>query len=505
MSLTATIKGLKKDKPLPLLLTVALLLRMISVLFSPGYYAHDDHYLVIQVAQDWVDGSDHERWFVPFEEAVSGRSLLYPGFHYLLFSGMESLGIESPVIKMFVVRLLHALYSLLIVFYAYKITEKLSSRENAFWVGLITAGLWLFPFISVRNLVEIVVAPPLMAAGYLIIKNNAKRPQPTYIWIGILLGISFSLRYQAALVGIGFMLGIALEKNWKNLGLLIIGGLFWVGIFHGYGDYLANGVPFGKIIYYLNDNFVHATSYFKQPWYDFVLLMLAFLVPPISLFLFFGTAIGYKVNRTLFLGVLLFFLLHSMFPNKQERFIFSVLPFFIILGYLGWQKFSSNSPFWQKRKKLMRWLWIISCSINLVALVLISPFSSKQARIDVMTYIRSRGDATGIILDNSERNAVNGLPYFYAGERIPTIKVTEEVAPTQLGELIEREPGFEPNYILFEVYPESQVSKERLSKLKQRFPQIEYLTTIRGSNGDRLRFKLNKIVNNYEYQVYKIN
>lgn len=504
MKIKAQFIHLRDSNPLLLLLGIGLVLRMISVLFSAGFYAHDDHYLVIQVAQDWLEGYDSANWFVPFEEATSGRALLYPGFHFALFSGLEGIGIESPTTKMFIVRLIHALYSLLIIYYGYKITLLLSNKKTAFYVGLILATLWLLPFIGVRNLVEIVVAPPLMAAAYLIIKPD-RGSVLRFLWVGVLLGISFSLRYQVALVGIGFIIGMIIDKQWRNVLITSIGGIIWVGIFHGYGDYIATGVPFGKVIYYLTDNLVHATSYFKQPWYDFILLMLAFLIPPISILFIFGTAISYRINKVIFLGVALFFFLHSLFPNKQERFIFSVLPFFVILGFIAFEKFKGKSKFWSKRPKLIKSFWIVYIVLNTIALVLISPFSSKKSRVDVMSYLYEQGDASAVIIDNSDRNATNGLPTFYAGKRLPLIKIDNTTPFDQLSTFIDREGGIEPNYILFEVYPEQKVSEERLLKYKRVYPKMQYKKTIVGSNGDRIRFKMNKIVNNYEYEVYKIN
>ena len=60
--------------PLCFLLIVAGLLRFISVLFAKGYYAHDDHFLVVGVAQDWVNGLDRDGWFVKsFETKVSDK------------------------------------------------------------------------------------------------------------------------------------------------------------------------------------------------------------------------------------------------------------------------------------------------------------------------------------------------------------------------------------------------------------------------------------------------
>ncbi|MEI9808233.1 MAG: hypothetical protein WDO16_10340 [Bacteroidota bacterium] len=45
-------------------------------------------------------------------------SLIYPGMMYLLFEACHAIGIHQPEDMMFVVRLLHALVSLLSIYYS---------------------------------------------------------------------------------------------------------------------------------------------------------------------------------------------------------------------------------------------------------------------------------------------------------------------------------------------------------------------------------------------------
>jgi hypothetical protein len=73
------------EKPLRLILIIALLLRLISVLFSRGYEMHDDHFLIIEAPQSWLDGRDYNNWLPWNQEKPepTGHSFFYTGFHFL--------------------------------------------------------------------------------------------------------------------------------------------------------------------------------------------------------------------------------------------------------------------------------------------------------------------------------------------------------------------------------------------------------------------------------------
>src|SRR5687767_9763243 len=137
---------------LTVILVIALAVRLVAAFFSKGYAYHDDHFDIISIAQDWVYG-------IPVwlnEDLPPRHSMFYAGIHYGLFYFLEQIGITQPTTKMLVVRLLHALYSLLVVYFGYKITEALSGQRDARIVGLMLALVWFMPFMSVRNLVEMV-------------------------------------------------------------------------------------------------------------------------------------------------------------------------------------------------------------------------------------------------------------------------------------------------------------------------------------------------------------
>ncbi|GAB3822509.1 hypothetical protein GCM10028895_27170 [Pontibacter rugosus] len=183
--------------PLSTILIIAAAVRIAAAFFSKGFAFSDDHFDVITIAQGWLDG--FPLWLN--EPMPPRHSMLYVLIHYAIFYVMEGVGIFSPDTKMLVVRLVHALYSLLVVFFGYKLTKRLSNKANARLVGLMLALVWFMPFMSVRNLVEMVCIPPYLAAFYLMVKEEQlerKRVMP-YFWAGVLFALAFTFRYHTML------------------------------------------------------------------------------------------------------------------------------------------------------------------------------------------------------------------------------------------------------------------------------------------------------------------
>ena len=150
----------------------------------------DDHFLIIELAQSWVDNVNVNDWLPQLSKNATppGFSFFYTGIHYLLFSLMEKTGIYDPQTKMYIVRIVHAFYSLLTIYFGYRITEKLTNIRYAKQVGLLLALFWLWPFLSVRNLIEVVCIPMLMWATWLAVKKENGNFL-YYIAVGAVLGL----------------------------------------------------------------------------------------------------------------------------------------------------------------------------------------------------------------------------------------------------------------------------------------------------------------------------
>lgn len=511
------ISGSFSVHPLRTIILIALFVRIVAVLFSKGYGMHDDHFLVIEASQSWVDGTDYNNWLPQNRpgQVPDGHSFFYVGIHFLLFSFFKILGIADPEVKMYIVRALHALFSLLVVYFGYLIAQVYSNRKTALHAGLLLALFWFMPFLSVRNLVEIAAVPFLMAGVWLTVKSlKCNKKLIFFLYAGFIMGFAVSVRFQTVLFLGGAGLALLFMKKWKEAVLFGIGGLVNIAILQGITDLLIWKYPFAELKEYILYNLNNKFSYGNNNYFMYPSVILGFLIPPLSIFLIFGFFREWKRQLIIFLPVIVFFAFHEYFPNKQERFIFTVIPFFIVSGIVGWEDYVSRSSFWLKRQKLLRGFNIFFWSVNIFLLLFATTAYSKRSRVEAMSYFYDKNDSVNsIILDNNDKGGTLFIPMFYIGKFIESY----QYAPSQVsgdslalvGNSKHQHKFFSieyfnqnqdlPEYILF--YTDEELEK-RINFYKQKFPDLAYETTVNPSFLDRLMYKLNPVNVNQVIYIY---
>ncbi len=436
-----TIKRYWNDHPLRSILLLALVVRLLAVVYSKGYGMHDDHFGPIE--QPFLIMHDITYWTARGEP--HGHSIVYPTIHYVLFNGFKALGIRDPQTTMVLVRLLHALYSLLIVLYGFKIAELLTTRETAKKAGILFALFWAFPFLSVRNLIEFVCIPPLMIGFYYALLSGEK-PKNALI-AGLWFGLGFVFRYQTlaltGTVGLVFLF----RKQFKETLFLAAGFLLTAVAIQGSADIFAWGYPFASFYAYLTYNMAHGQDYTTGPWYRYTLLVAGALIPPTSLMILYGFFRNWRKTLLIVLPVLVFFILHSSFPNKQERFIFPVVPFILLLGYIGWEEYANQSAFWLRHRAALKSLWVWFWTVNTVLLVLFSTYYSKKSRVEAM-YTMYGKQVNGIIFEGGQTGTTYP-PLFYTGSYpIPVYEINNEDQLLQAKASVDTSRS-RPNYVVF--------------------------------------------------------
>ena len=403
-----SLKRIWKDHPLPALLLIALVPRLVAVVFSKGYGMHDDHFGPVE--QPFIIMHYFTYWtgrVIPH-----GHSIVYPTIHYLLFNVLESIGVYDPQDKMFVVRLLHALYSLLVVYFGYKIAAVLSDESTAKKAGLVLALFWVLPFLSVRDLIEVVCIPPLMAGFYyaLTSRENMRNAFTAGLWFAI----AFAFRYQTLLITGSVGLVFMFRREYRQMLWCALGFVLSAIVVQGSVDIFAWGYPFASFIEYVRYNATHGEDYTTGPWYNYILLMMGALLPPLSFFLLFGFLKNWRKTIVILAPVLVFFVLHSYFPNKQERFILPVLPAILLLGVIGWEEHVKGSQFWSRHKAGAKRLWIAFWAINIILLVPFSTYYGKKSRVEAMYALYGKPQ-DGLLLVGG-RVGTSQPPFFYCGK-----------------------------------------------------------------------------------------
>ncbi len=454
-----------KERPALWRLTaIALAVRLLAAIFSQGYFAHDDHFLVVEAAQSWVDGFDYNRW-LPWNQGPdaepSGHSFVYVGVHFLLFELLDALGLTDPKAKMLVVRILHALWSLVVVRVGYRMALRMGSERTAWTVGLLLALFCFMPFLSVRQLVEMTCVPFLMLGAArlfrlersLVHTDAAVRLQQqhnTYnaLLAGLYLGLAVNVRFQTLFFAAGPGL-VLLAVNRRAIVPYLIGFLLPLVVFQAGIDLFIWGRPFAELGEYVRYNFANATTYGKLPWYNYLLLLAAIHLPPLSLAVFFGFFRGWRRQLLMWSGVFLFLAAHSWFPNKQERFIFPIVPLFFVIGCTEWERFRAGSAFWQRRPAWWDRCMAVTWALHLALLLPITLTYSKRSRCEALYALRSAPWARGVVVEDSREHEPPQLPLFYWGKWDASLSYVPDTTFDLRTDLDHYDPAHRPNVVFF--------------------------------------------------------
>jgi Alg9-like mannosyltransferase family len=495
-------RELRQRDPLLVLTCIALVPRLLAAWFSKGWFAHDDHFLVIEAAQSWVAGADYNNW-LPWNQTgtpkPSGHSFFYVGFHYLLFSLLDLRGTLDPQTKMLVVRLLHALWSLLVVRFGYRIAARFGSTEAAWTCGLFLALFYYMPFLAVRNLVEVACTPFLMAACWQLVRQPKGQVRAALhlflagFWLACAVNVRFQMVFFAAGVG-AFML----LTHPRSTPALAIGFAIPILLVQGLVDMAIWQRPFVEWGEYVRYNLANSTTYFDQPWYNYVLQLAAMYIPPLSLCVCFGFARWRAQPMVLWLPTVLFIAVHSWLANKQERFILPVVPLFFVLGYTAWCAWRTTSVWWQARPGLWRGMMRYTWALNTLFLLPLTFTYSKRSRAEAMYALSQRQDVQGIVAEDTPRKRPPQLTLFYTGDNWHKslhymLDSTMDVAA------LHREGR--ANYIVFLGNEEIEA---RLGSIAQQGMFLEQVAHCKPGRVDRFVSWLNPVNRNEEMRVYRM-
>lgn len=498
------IKTLWEEKPLALILFIAAALRLIAVIFAKGFGMHDDHFLIIEAAQSWVDGYDYNYW-LPGSNAnttPTGHGMFYVGLNFFFLKALHIIGITDPQVLMYFERFAHALLSMITVYYGYKITEKLSNSYNAKVVGLILAAYWIFPFLSVRNLIEVVCIPFLILSVWQLIKND----EPTtkqFILSGIFAAIAMGVRVQTSFFFMGLGLYLLINKKWKGTIIWSVVIMLVFFLIQGAPDIYFWGYPFAEVYAYINVCLETASAYIIMPWFSYIIFILGILIPPLSILLALGYIKGFKKHLVITLPILTFLLVHSLISNKQERFILPIIPFFIIAGVSGMNEFLIHTAYWQRHKKFISVSWKIFWILSCIVLPFVTLHYSKKSRCESMYYLnRYKSNIHRLLLDDMDYNEPEMIPQFYLGNwKIGIYMHSKTKSLSDFKEQFKNSDKKDyPEFILF--YGENNLDA-RIDSVKQLMPNMVPETVIRTSLIDGLLHKLNHHNNNQNVYIYK--
>ncbi|MBD3218655.1 MAG: hypothetical protein GF310_10290 [candidate division Zixibacteria bacterium] len=441
-----------KRHPLATVLAVAVILRILAVIFAQGYMAHDDHFETVKIAWEWhhegiflEDGS--LRWEGKPDIGVL-RSVVYNLFLLAEMKVTAALGVDYLDIHMYFDRAVHALLSLLPILFGFYYLRKETDLSTAVTGGLLLAAYGMMPFFAVKNLVEMAAADFLLPCLILAHFSMKRRSNAMVIVAAVLGGIAFMIRFHVglALVAVPFAMVIQ-GRRWKQAVLFSIGVLAMVAL-QGLIDIWSHCRFLGSVINYITGN-LGAPPTIPGPWYKYILLIFGIMIPPFSI-LFVLSIFGRDVIRKhliLLLSFIIFVAGHSAVVNKQERFIIPVFPALLVLGCVGLYYLYYNSGWYFKWKGLRTFLWGWFVVFNTALLVLFTFNYSHKGAVEPMVYLSRQDNVDGVIFDCTERR--KWLPYSYWNHKKPeAVKLTPDYGLKDAINSGQVRPSDPPQYIV---------------------------------------------------------
>jgi len=495
-TLRARLGMLCRERPDVVILALAVATRLAAALLSRGFAFHDDHFEVVEVAQRWLDG--HRDWLGTTE---SLRCLLYPGAHWVVLGLARTVGIEDPQVKMLVVRLLNAAWSMVGVIHGLRVAQAVAGAERARMAGLLLAVFWIAPFAAVHDLVEVACAPALLAALWWLVRSGEAPTPRGALLAGLWLGLAFAIRFQTATFALGIGLALLARRHWLPAFALGAGALLSAALLVGGTDWIGYGVPFSSLRAYVAYNAAPGVTagYPTGPWYQYLLTLLGVLVPPASLLLLAG-AVRARRHALLFWPTILFLAFHSAYPGKQERFLLPILPVVLILGAIGAAELAQEVRFLRERPRLVRGIWAWFWAANTLLLVLYTTNYSKRTRVEPLSFLRATGEARSVLVETSEPRAPY-VPRFYLGSEVPvaTLPATRTIEDLRAELIASGAPR--PSHVVATGEPGLAA---RLERLRPICPAPRLLETFRPGVVDWLLHRANPRHNvNLTARVYR--
>jgi hypothetical protein len=250
--------------------------------------------------------------------------------------------------------------------------------------------------------------------------------------------------------------------------LLGAGTIASAAVLQGGSDWLGYGRPFSSFLAYLrfNSDPHNVAGFPTGPWHRYLGTLLGVLVPPTSLLLLAGVLRTARRLPLLFWPAFAFVALHSVYPGKQERFLFPVLPLLLVLAAIGAGELAERLRPLARRPRLVRGLWAWFWIANAVLLAAYTTNYSKRTRVAPLSFLHRQEDVRAVVLETSEATAPY-VPLFYLGKPVPVFHLPRAKSVDALRAELQGAPV--PNYV---VLTGERDLEERLERLRPVFPRL---------------------------------
>ncbi len=347
----------------------------LAALFSVGYMHPDEHFQILEFAGYKLGMTTESD--LAWEYSYKMRPALQPGITVVLYRVCCYIGIISPFTIATILRFLSAGITFLSMWLMYKAYSKeITNEKLRKWFLLLSFFIWFAIFHGVRFSSENWSGNIFIIAFALYYLKKDKWGTYIYVLSGILMGLSFIIRYQSGILIAGFILwNIFIRKErFVNILVLIMG--------------LVLAFSTGLIIdrWYYGEWTITALNYFSQniledkvsgfgvlPWWFYFYAVFVETIPPFSLIwiaafiLFF---IFLKKDPVTWI-TLPFLFVHFLIGHKETRFLIPLIGFIPVVTI---KMFELVTRKWDNNlleRKAVRYIVPAFWIINLLFLIIV--------------------------------------------------------------------------------------------------------------------------------------
>lgn len=314
----------------------------LAAYFSQGYHHFDEHFQVLEFA--WFKLGFAQISDLAWEYEARIRPTIQPSIAVMMYKGLAFFGITSPFALALILRILSGVLAFKSIHMFYKLYKPTFSEQYLSRLFLFFSFfLWFMLYNSVRFSSENWAAI-FFVFGFVKYMQVKSSSALNFLGIGLLFGLAFLFRFQAALMFGGLMAWMLFVKREKLSSLLLmglgIGGSVGLGFLIDrwfYGEW--TNTAWNYFAWNIVDD--KASSFGTHPWYDYFLSFFLEGIPPISLIIILAllTLVIFQRKNPLVWIVVPFVLVHMLIGHKELRFMFplaSLAPIILVQGIDYW-------------------------------------------------------------------------------------------------------------------------------------------------------------------------
>lgn len=444
-----------------------LFFHLLAVIFSVGFYRHDEQREVLQVVGHALGLYDQSYLSMQFRAMIRPwlQPLMYiwPSKIWLLFFK------PNPFQLATLYRLLSSAIGIASLWSLYKTFEKdFKNQIIQDWYWFFASLLWFIPFLHARTSNENLCSSFFIFGLFFLMKDASESGFKNSVLAGFMFAISFVIRFQMAVMIAPTVLWFLLFRKyaWKKYFVLTFSFFIFVGL-----NTLLDSYNYGKFAltpynyFYMNIIQKYAQEFGVTPWYDYFVQGFKDGVPPLSLF-FIAVFIFLWVRfpKSLLTWITLpFFIIHCLIGHKEFRFIFPMILFLpAILPFLIQECDIQIKKSWK--------IFFLVFNIPLLAWVSLTPASNMMSYYEHLYYKEetvSKVYVSGPFEDYTKFYLKNDIQYVvYRPEEISALAKSEPRTYFLTRSLIERNEVLNQSqcHIDFSLFPRWIYELEMIKK-----------------------------------------